>query len=956
VSLSANPKLAASINLKIRVAWTASDQTSGSVLVKADSTDPTGVGAGATNVLIPLAASVHVTGLTFTAFSDDGSGAPIELGLAAGSALSAHVEGTLRYASVSDGSAMPSNAQNCEAVTTTPAAAAQSSCVAFELRDALPIGSGAGDGTYVAGTTSTLPLWINANEPNRDISATYVSVVLPPGVQYADGAPIVQSDGSASVFGTALAGATSVNAPTGQQLVTIPVPTLKAGFGSHRFSIPITILATAPTGNFTVLTYATADKSTFEAFGSAFTSPNAQFGHPAFPLKVYSDGGTTLPGSATGLTIIAAGGLVGSQLTAVTTAGPWSVVSAVLPGKTGAIQQVMKNNLPSAVTNVRIYDKLPSGTIFEPDQLGSTFTPILLGVPTGVPGGWSVLYSTDDPASCATADTDPELCHFTFSTTPPADLSAVTFIEYTAASMAAGELQSPSFAVSIPADVVDGQQAVSRSVVYANTGVSDVGPLGTTTGTLLVKKGKLTIDKSVNKVIARHGDTLTYAVTINNSGSVDATDVSATDTLPAGVTYVSSDQGGIVTGSSGTGTGTGTSTGTGPVGSGQTISWVLPLVAAGANATMAVIVTVDAGRTAESLVNSFGVETPPDFAPTVVGHPCLSDQAESCVLTSVAPVGSLEIDKSVDKAVALHGDLLSYTLTIKNTGAVDAGNLVATDTLPAGLTYVSSTGGGTAHDAPSNAAPSDGQLVSWNIAHLAANSVMTITVLALVAAGTAPLVLVNSFGVTTPVDFAPTTVDHPCATDATDGALATKSCATTTVADSSVDGLSIVVTTNGVRYTAAPGLYLRSGLALVWQYTVTNIGTTTLNGVAALDDQLAASALTAPTGFSGTLNAGASVVFTATATSALGQHHNKATATATGLAFITATDASWYYGQIAGIVDSSTIVAPAATTAATAAMLSFTGFEAVPWFAGAVSILLLGLVLVMIGRRRLKRA
>ena len=49
----------------------------------------------------------------------------------------------------------------------------------------------------------------------------------------------------------------------------------------------------------------------------------------------------------------------------------------------------------------------------------------------------------------------------------------------------------------------------------------------------------LTQDKTVNTATAHEGGTLIYTMTVGNTGTADATSVTATETLPAGVTFVS---------------------------------------------------------------------------------------------------------------------------------------------------------------------------------------------------------------------------------------------------------------------------------------------------------------------------------------------------------------------------------------------------------------------------------
>ena len=49
----------------------------------------------------------------------------------------------------------------------------------------------------------------------------------------------------------------------------------------------------------------------------------------------------------------------------------------------------------------------------------------------------------------------------------------------------------------------------------------------------------LTQDKAVNAATAHEGDTLTYTMTVGNTGTADASGVTATETLPGGITFVS---------------------------------------------------------------------------------------------------------------------------------------------------------------------------------------------------------------------------------------------------------------------------------------------------------------------------------------------------------------------------------------------------------------------------------
>lgn len=60
--------------------------------------------------------------------------------------------------------------------------------------------------------------------------------------------------------------------------------------------------------------------------------------------------------------------------------------------------------------------------------------------------------------------------------------------------------------------------------------------------------GALSVTKTDNRTTVRPGDIVTYTITIRNSSSVQATNVSVTDTLPANVSFLSATEAGIVNG------------------------------------------------------------------------------------------------------------------------------------------------------------------------------------------------------------------------------------------------------------------------------------------------------------------------------------------------------------------------------------------------------------------------
>ncbi len=168
---------------------------------------------------------------------------------------------------------------------------------------------------------------------------------------------------------------------------------------------------------------------------------------------------------------------------------------------------------------------------------------------------------------------------------------------------------------------------------------------------------------TVDPVVAGTG--MAYTIVITNTGPSDAVGVRITDTLPAGVSYV---------------THVPTPEWTCQVVSGELrCSRSAPAVAsARLQLDVAVLVDSSVTSTLSNLVRVGSIT--PDPVPT---------NNSDTELTAVGPQSDLSIAKveSADPVVA--GTNLTYTLTVSNAGASHAANLVVTDTLPANVTYQS---------------------------------------------------------------------------------------------------------------------------------------------------------------------------------------------------------------------------------------------------------------------------
>ena len=303
----------------------------------------------------------------------------------------------------------------------------------------------------------------------------------------------------------------------------------------------------------------------------------------------------------------------------------------------------------------------------------------------------------------------------------------------------------------------------------------------------------LTQDKTVDAATAHEGDTLTYAMTVGNTGTADATGVTASETLPTGATFVSATA----------------STGTFDSTSGV---WTVGTVAVGTTETLTVTVTVDAGTEGSTLVDRFSVTPPPGVGPPEVENPCTDNAAQSCAGTDILPPpGSPELiqSKNVDQTTAVPGDTLTYTMGVANDGTAGATGVTAADTLPPGVTFMAADTHGAGSYNPVTGI--------WNIGTVASATSVTLTITAILNTGTEASTQVNRFIVTS--SGVPVVVLDPCSD------VPTESCAST-----AVPGVPQLEQDKTVDQVTAP-----VGATLTYTMTLANTGTGDATGVVAHD-------------------------------------------------------------------------------------------------------------------------
>lgn len=325
-------------------------------------------------------------------------------------------------------------------------------------------------------------------------------------------------------------------------------------------------------------------------------------------------------------------------------------------------------------------------------------------------------------------------------------------------------------------------QICNQATVTANnhgnvlTDDPDTGAVADTTCTP-VDSTDLRVTKvdGTDPVIA--GNNLTYTITVTNDGPRTATGISVVDTLPAGVTFVST-------------AGCTNSPGSAAMGM---VTCTLADIASSSSRMFTLTVTVDSSTTG-MLTNSVTVS-----ATTAEADPSDNTDTEVTTVSTSADLSITKTDTGFDPVVA--GNTLVYTVTATNNGPSDAVGVVVTDTLPSDVTLDSAPG---CTEAPVGT-------LTCNVGALAAGDNAAFTVTVTVDPGaTGTLSNIASVSATTPD---PDTMNN----------MVTE----TTTVDTSAD-LSITKTDTGFDPVVA-------GNTLVYTVTATNDGPSDATGVVVTD-------------------------------------------------------------------------------------------------------------------------
>ncbi|WP_020076712.1 DUF11 domain-containing protein [Cryocola sp. 340MFSha3.1] len=265
--------------------------------------------------------------------------------------------------------------------------------------------------------------------------------------------------------------------------------------------------------------------------------------------------------------------------------------------------------------------------------------------------------------------------------------------------VAAGDTVTITYSVTVN-DPDTGDQHLNNTVVTPPGIGGDCDPTaGNPACTVNIPSGSYTVAKSASTTSVTAGDTVTYTITVTNTGAIDYT-ATAPATLTDDLARVLDDAT-IVSGPDNGATVTGTS-----------LKWSGAL-AVGQTVVITYAVTVNSPDTGDNVITN-------TVRPNSPGGSC--DPAGSC--TTTTDVRAFTVSKSSSPAGAVNpGDKVTYTVTVTNTGTADftAGTPASfTDDLTAVLddaTYNNDATNGATYAAPT---------LSWSGA-VAAGTSVTVT-------------------------------------------------------------------------------------------------------------------------------------------------------------------------------------------------------------------------------------
>ena len=292
------------------------------------------------------------------------------------------------------------------------------------------------------------------------------------------------------------------------------------------------------------------------------------------------------------------------------TTDPFTPQSVTAPNSDVRVLLSITNFGPSPATGVVLRDALPTGST----------------------------YTSDDQAAC-TAAANVVTCNV------GALASRATFTVLVTVHV------QPGAAGTTLANTATGT-ATEPDPVDSNNSATDQLTVGTA--------ADLALQKAASVAPRAVGDTVTYTLTITNNGPSTAANVRVSDTLPAGLTFVSSPD---------------------CTAAGAVLTCVSGALASGSARTLTIVARVGRAAAGTTLTNSATVSsTTPD--------PELANNTDAAAIVVAQEANLSIVKRASEPGVRVFQDI-TYTLTVANAGPNDATGVALSDAVPTGFVFVS---------------------------------------------------------------------------------------------------------------------------------------------------------------------------------------------------------------------------------------------------------------------------
>ena len=243
--------------------------------------------------------------------------------------------------------------------------------------------------------------------------------------------------------------------------------------------------------------------------------------------------------------------------------------------------------------------------------------------------------------------------------------------------IAPGETVTVIFQVNVISIPPSNSIMGNDTILYSYTVDPNGTPVTTSTSTNIVTTpvldAMITMVKSVDQTLVTLGDTITYTTSVTNNGNTNATNITFTDFIPDGTTFITDSV---------------TIDGITQIGLNPNTGITIGLIAPNSSISIAFQVTATSTPVQNPIANSATASYTFIADPNA---PIVSRNVTSNTTFTTINTATIRSLKQVDKSFSRIGDTITYTVALTNNGNSSAQNVIFTDTVPSGTAFIANT-------------------------------------------------------------------------------------------------------------------------------------------------------------------------------------------------------------------------------------------------------------------------